>query len=118
MLLKRMSLLISWPSPNHTFPPHTGRSQGGVGSSRFMRMFYKIAKRNHNVIPTNDSGDRDKFKHQAAGYWKHHDRHAIVGTTRDKYGNAASVCFNKVLVVIGDPIHTLQAQSVASMWLI
>lgn len=71
-----------------------------------MQLLHGVVTRNQD-IPTNDWADKDSFKHKAAGYWKHHDRHAIVGTTRDKFDNVVSICFNRVLVVIGDPIHTI-----------
>ena len=84
-------------------------SQGGVGSSAFMRFIESI-----DALTLNFPNDSDKFKHKPATYWKHHDAAALVGTLKmngsGRMGyRSAKVCFKKVLVIVGDPIHTIES---------
>lgn len=77
-------------------------SIGGVGSSGFLYELNRVSKKNNIII--NQNGDRDGFKHMPANWWKEHDAHSIVGNW--KWNN---YCFNKVLVIIGDPIHVIES---------
>ena len=84
-------------------------SQGGVGSTDFMTRLEPILQSNDSAL--NFLGDEDGFKHKPATYWKHHDGHALIGTFRNYKlpGRSARACFKKVMVVIGDPIHTIKS---------
>ncbi|KAL9187632.1 hypothetical protein ACHAXT_006010 [Thalassiosira profunda] len=84
-------------------------SQGGVGSSAFMKQVESLES-----LTLNFPNDSDKFKHKPATYWKYHDKHALVGTLKlngsGRMGyRTIKVCFKKVLVIIGDPIHTIES---------
>jgi len=68
-------------------------SQGGVGSSSFLEQLSKYAR-------ANSPSDQDGLKHKAASCWKSHNSSSING-----YGR----CFTKVLVLIGDPLHTIES---------
>ncbi len=67
-------------------------SQGGVGSSSYLKQLSKYTR-------ANSPSDRDGLKHKAASCWKSHNSSSING-----YGR----CFSKVLVLIGDPLHTIE----------
>ncbi|KAL7545352.1 hypothetical protein ACHAWF_008703 [Thalassiosira exigua] len=81
-------------------------SQGGVGSSVFM----KVAAFNPEAPMINDHGDSDGFKHMPATYWKRHDERRIAGDVAIKgYDGRVPVCFGKVLVIVGDPLRTIES---------
>ena len=69
-------------------------SQGGVGSSSYLRQL-KLVKH----VRTNRPADQDGLKHNAASCWKSHNSYSISDNGR---------CFSKVLVIIGDPFHTIE----------
>ena len=71
-------------------------SLGGVASSKFLTNIKK-------VIDTNDCCDGDGLKHRDA-HWFHRKNATIYGQSRGK-----DVHFSKVLVIIGDPIHSIQS---------
>ena len=68
-------------------------SQGGVGSSSYLRQLTKYVK-------TNRPGNTDGLKHKAASCYKSHNSSSI--------STANGRCFSKVLVIIGDPLHTIE----------
>jgi len=74
-------------------------SQGGVGSSSFLDPIDKSKK-----YCVNDVSNRDWLKHQPATKYPFHTSYGIH--TR-KYKKR--VCFGKVLVIVGDPLHTIQS---------
>ena len=67
-------------------------SQGGVGSSSYLGQLAKYRR-------TNSCTDSDGLKHKAASCWKSHNSSSISVNGR---------CFSKVLVIIGDPLHTIE----------
>jgi len=87
-------------------------SSGGVGSSKFMNTFDKIAKERH--LKVNDPGDWDGLKHKPATWWKDQSHSSTsllqtkVGAHDDDYEYVMS-CFHKVLVIIGDPLHAIDS---------
>ena len=71
-------------------------SMGGVGSSEFLKTI-------ETFIDTNEHWDGDGLKHRDA-HWFHRKNATIYGQSRGK-----DVHFSKVLVIIGDPIHSIQS---------
>lgn len=70
-------------------------SQGGVGSSSFM-----LPIQRSNKYCVNDASNRDWLKHS----------HATIHRFHTSYGiRWRSKCFGKVLVIVGDPLHTIQS---------
>jgi len=59
----------------------------------------------------------DGFKHKPATWWKDHDsssiRHQVAPDFDEKYpeyyDGETSPCFNKALVIIGDPMHAIES---------
>ena len=74
-------------------------SQGGVGSSRFISAVEKHVARGAATFCTNDDRDMDGFKHSPSGAYEHNS------TSLARNG----VCFSKVLVILGDPLHTVES---------
>lgn len=87
-------------------------SQGGVASSAFMTAVDRAQARGSSSFYTNDRKDRDGFKHLPASRWKGHDAGALRGrenqALRGRTGGDEH-CFGKVLVVVGDPVHTIES---------
>jgi len=79
-------------------------SQGGVGSTAFIGAIEVVQMRGSSFY-TNDDRDEDGFKHRPASWWKEHDAGALHVKSRD----GKEHCFGKVLVVVGDPVHTVES---------
>ncbi|KAL9181663.1 hypothetical protein ACHAXT_012006 [Thalassiosira profunda] len=107
-------------------------SSGGVGSSSFMGELYRLlnVQQSDASFIVNDYQDLDGFKHQPASWWKNHTASAIASYPqlpkhyRSRVAFRAgskshprrvvtdpnkSHCFNRVLVIVGDPIHTIES---------
>lgn len=80
-------------------------SQGGVGSSAFITAIERVQIRGGASFYTNDDQDLDGFKHLPASRWTDHDPNGLRGANRD--GEAH--CFARALVVVGDPVHTVES---------
>ena len=87
-------------------------SQGGVASSAFMAAVDRVQARGSSSFYTNDRKDRDGFKHLPASRWTGHDAGALRGRAnhalRGKSGGDEH-CFGKAIVVVGDPVHTIES---------
>lgn len=79
-------------------------SQGGVGSSAFLTAIEGVQTPGYSFY-TNDHKDADGLKHQPASRWTEHDAEGV----RRKDGDGGEFCFAKVLVVVGDPVHTVES---------
>jgi hypothetical protein len=74
-------------------------SQGGVASSKFIKALQELVRTNSDV-------DADLLKHKSASCWKRHNSSSIISI--DDRHVPKRRCFSKVLVVIGDPVHTIE----------
>jgi hypothetical protein len=72
-------------------------SPGGVGSTQFLELVQNYEKEER--LCTNHFLDFDEVKHRPATSFDHHDDTSIY--------HGAGQCFNKVLVIVGDPIHSI-----------
>ena len=81
-------------------------SQGGVGSSKFIIALERAAALGHGTgFCTNDERDFDGFKHLPAGAWRHNATAVVHRSTE----SGRETCFGKILVIVGDPVHTIES---------
>ena len=71
-------------------------SPGGVGSTQFIQLVQMYEKEEHLCF--NHFFDFDLVKHRPATSFDHHDKNSI---------SYSGHCFGKVLVIVGDPIHSI-----------
>ena len=77
-------------------------SQGGVGSSNFLLQL-------KGLVRTNAHNDEDRLKHKAASCWEMHDSSSLIKIIpKIQQTTNKRLCFSKVLVIIGDPLHTIE----------
>lgn len=81
-------------------------SQGGVGSSAFLKPLLEAQEEGHmSQYFTNDQSDHDGLKHLPATAFRHDP--SSLHPLSHRYSD--SVCFGKALVIIGDPVHTIES---------
>uniref|UniRef100_A0A7S0ARB9 Sulfotransferase domain-containing protein n=1 Tax=Minutocellus polymorphus TaxID=265543 RepID=A0A7S0ARB9_9STRA len=73
-------------------------SPGGVGSTQFIQLLIKYTKTAKNDACVNHFYDFDGTKHLPATSFEYHD-----GTSISHNGH----CFSNVLVIVGDPVHSI-----------
>lgn len=71
-------------------------SPGGVGSTQFIQLVQMYEK--EEQLCFNHFYDFDGVKHLPAAEFDHHDKNSI---------SYSGHCFGKVLVIVGDPIHSI-----------
>lgn len=75
---------------------HTNYQPGGVGSTQFIQLVQLYEKEENLCF--NHFYDFDFVKHRPATSFDHHDKNSI---------SYSGHCFGKVLVIVGDPIHSI-----------
>mmetsp|Transcript_37303 Transcript_37303/g.63494 ORF Transcript_37303/g.63494 Transcript_37303/m.63494 type:complete len:343 (+) Transcript_37303:1-1029(+) len=80
-------------------------SQGGVGSSEFIMALERVEMKGASFY-TNDERDLDGLKHLPATEWEHTADEMHHYTPKWKEGED---CYSKALVIIGDPVHTIES---------
>mmetsp|Transcript_34847 Transcript_34847/g.73522 ORF Transcript_34847/g.73522 Transcript_34847/m.73522 type:complete len:302 (+) Transcript_34847:255-1160(+) len=80
-------------------------SQGGVGSSEFIMALERVEMKGASFY-TNDERDLDGLKHLPATEWEHTVDEMHHYTPKWKEGED---CYSKALVIIGDPVHTIES---------
>ena len=81
-------------------------SQGGAGSTDFMKMIARIP-----YITSNHAWDHDGLKHQPATFFGH-DKHNIYfpHTSIPCVTNPVElVCFSRALIILGDPLYSIES---------
>ena len=75
-------------------------SQGGVGSSSFMRVLRKSAP----YVDLNSHNDRDGLKHAPATVFRPVNGRLLFKTRHGELG-----CARKALIILGDPVHSIES---------
>ena len=75
-------------------------SQGGVGSSSFMRVLRKSAP----YVDLNNDKDRDGLKHAPATVFRPVNGRLLFKTRHGELG-----CARKALIILGDPVHSIES---------
>lgn len=92
------NILAAWlgkRAKHRTKLPVLISSLGGVGSSFFMHHL-------NSILDTNAGSDKDGFKHRNAN-WFQRENATLYGKTK----KGVTVGFAKVLVIIGEPLHSI-----------
>lgn len=92
-------------------------SMGGVASSAFLKPLNEIFQKNTSNVLSNHHSGRDGFKHRPASWWKDHNATSIIGhigndhpkVIEEIYSGEQNPCFNKALVIVGDPLHAIES---------
>ena len=95
------------PSPlNSSMLAETGKcsmvivnSQGGVGSSSFMKLLMRLS-----YIHLNDLNDVEGLKHGPATWFAHKNGRMFFKNRTEGF-----ICVRKALVILGDPLHSIES---------